>query len=130
MDSIWGLIIGALGLVLTSTVITAYVSSRVGLKKLPMEERTSKADAAESITNSAIALSASWEQRFKEVLEDLKEVKGKVTVLEDHSEKQDKEITSLRKHIERWVDWYQGIQIDWPVIRLRETAPNPPDTQE
>lgn len=119
-----------LGAVLTSSVITAYVTSRVGLKKLPMEERTSKADAAETITNSAIALSASWEQRFKEVLEDLKEVKGKVTVLEDHSEQQDKEINSLRKHIERWVAWYYDFKNNWNELRLQENAPNPPDTKE
>lgn len=124
------LLLGAIGLVLGSTVITAYVTSRVGLKKLPMEERTSKADAAETITNSAIALSASWEQRFKEVLEDLKEVKGKVTVLEDHSEKQDKEINSLRKHIERWVEWYYDFRERWSELRLQENAPNPPDTKE
>lgn len=123
-------ILAVIGLVLGSTVITAYVTSRVGLKKLPMEDRTSKADAAETITNSAIALSAAWEQRFKQVLEDLTEVKGKVTVLEDHSEKQDKEIYSLRKHIERWVAWYYDFKSNWDELRLQENAPNPPDTKE
>lgn len=122
------LLLGAIGLVLGSTVITAYVTSRVGLKKLPMEERTSKADAAETITNSAIALSASWEQRFKEVLEDLKEVKGKVTVLEDHSEKQDKEINSLRQRLELWVEWANGVRSGWSSIRLREDPPDLPNT--
>lgn len=123
MDSVWGMILGGLTLVLSSTVITAYVTSRVGLKKLPLEERTSKADAAETITNSAIALSAAWETRFKEVME-------RVTNLETHSEQQDKEILTLRTHIERWVSWYHDFRRNWNELRLQENAPNPPNTEE
>lgn len=124
------IVLAAIGLVLTSSVVTAYVTSRVGLKKLPMEDRTSKADAAETITNSAIALSASWENRFKEVLEDLKGVKDKVTVLEQHSAAQGKEIHILRQHIEKWVAWYYDFKSRWHELRLQEKAPNPPDTEE
>lgn len=115
---------------LGSTVVGAWFTSRVGMKKIPHEERTSKADAAETITNSAIALSAAWEKRFEEVLEDLKEVKGKVTALEQHSEEQGKEISTLRRHVEQWVAWYFEFKSNWNELRLQENAPNPPNTKE
>lgn len=108
--------------VLGSTAIGAWFTSRVGLKKLPNEERTSKADAAETITNSAIALTASWESRFNEVL-------GRVEKLEAHTEKQDGIIAKLRTHIDKWVSWSEVIHTGWEELRKLDSPPTPPDLE-
>jgi hypothetical protein len=112
-----------IGFVLGSNVLSVIVSSRATLKKYPLEAHTAKADAAETITNSAIALTASWEHRFNEVMD-------RVVKLEKHSADQDKLLTKMRRHLDKWAEWAEDMRRDWPLLRLQDRAPLPPDMKD
>lgn len=112
-----------LGMFLSSTAVAAWIGYLTAKKRIPIEAHTAKADAAETITNSAIALSASWETRFVEVT-------NRVQKLEEHTREQDKALDKLRRHIDTWVTWAEGLKINWPLLRLQEEAPEPPNMKE
>ena len=112
-----------LAAVLSSSFLAAWIGYLTAKKRIPIEAHTAKADAAETITNSAIALTESWEKRFNEVM-------GRVQKLEEHAANQDKLLVKLRRYLDKWAEWAEGIRSEWDFLRLQDEAPVPPDMKE
>lgn len=111
-----------LAAVLGSSVIAAWIGFLTAKKRLPMETATAEATAAQVLVGTSVVLTKSMEER-------LVKIEGEVKNLKAHSDVQDGEISTLRRHVGMWVAWAEGLRTGWSTIRLNDTPPELPDTK-
>lgn len=107
---------------LGSTVVAAWIGHLTAKKRLPMESATAEATAAQVLVGTSVVLTKSMEER-------LAKIEGEVVELREHSTKQDGEISTLRRHLDTWLDWAHGLRNGWDTVRLNIDPPELPNTK-
>lgn len=120
------MIVTMLTVLLGGSLVGAFLGHSISRKRLPIERQSSVITDSEKINTIALSTLERVDGELADTRKVLREQGADIKELGEKSAQQDIELHSLRRHINMWVTWAEGVRINWPILRLQDEAPEPP----
>lgn len=116
-------LLSLLGVFISGGLLTGVLVFITARRKFPVEKQSAVVEDSVKINDMAL-------NTLARVDAELTTLKAEVKDLKKHSDVQDGEISTLRRHLDMWVAWAEGLRFNWSSVRQNENPPDLPNPRQ